>query len=215
MKTLLTSAALTAMLATGAAATTPTVIGSGTVHWKGSVTLPDMCEFKQLENGKMNLVAGVWTTDVPAKVTVAYRGVSKITVEADDSKKWQTSHQYKADGSLEYGFNVNTGNGVIHGHNIDPADTDGEVFDATVKYTGSTYYTTQDGGKNSMHKDGQPSIPTAVTGSPESFEVNIPRGTEFAGVASIEIHGTATPTGVAIYSSDDDYYTPHKITCLQ
>ncbi len=213
MKALLTSAALAAMLATGA---TAGVVGtSGTVHWTGSATLSDMCEFTQLDNGKMDLneTTGAWTVDTnqPAEVTIAYRGVSKITVEADNSKKWQTSHQYATDGSLVYGFNVNNGNGVIHGHTLDPTDGHGEVFDADVEYGGSTYKTTQDGGKETNV--------TTVAANSSSFTVAIPNNhsyaEEFSGVASIEIRGTATPTGVAIYYSDDEYHVPHKITCVQ
>ena len=208
MKTLLTSAALAAMLATGASATATVVGASGLLHWTGIPTLPDMCEFRQLKDGKMDLdeTTGVWTVDStqPAEVTVAYRGINKISVEPDDSKSYQTSHQYNPDGSLAYGFGVNNGNGVIHGHA--PGSTHGEVFDANVEYSGSTYETTQDGGKVTAK---------TVTGSPGSFEVSIPRGTEFAGVAEIKIHGTAKPTGIAIYTSGDEYHTPHKITCLQ
>ena len=221
MKTLLTSAALAAMLATGAAATTAvqytyngaTVTTPPTVKWTGIPTLPDMCEFRQLTDGKMDLdeSTGKWTVDStqPAKVTVAYRGIDKISVEPDDSKRYQTSHQYDTDGSLIYNFDVNNGNGVIHGH--EPGLTDGEVFDADVEYTGSTYKTTQDGGKETTV--------TTVAASSSSFTIDIPNGhsygEEFSGVASIEIAGTATPTGIAIYYSGDEYHTPHKITCLQ
>ena len=223
MKNLLTSAALAAVVATGAAATTAvqytyngaTVTTPPTVKWTGIPTLPDMCEFRQLTDGKMDLdeSTGKWTVDStqPAKVTVAYRGIDKISVEPDDSKKWQTSHQYDTDGSLIPSImqSGQPGNGVIHGH--DPNSTHGEVFDADVEYDGSTYRTTQDGG-------GQSAV-TTVAASSSSFTIDIPNGhsygEEFSGVASIEIAGTATPTGIAIYYSGDEYHTPHKITCLQ
>ena len=213
MKTFTTIASTLVLMSTVSASAA--VAGdAGTSHWTGSKTLPDMCQFTQNTTGEMNLDAAneVWKADtIPSKVTIAYRGVDKILVEADNSKRYQTSHQYAADGSLIYGFEVDTGNGVIHGHSIDPADTHGEVFDADVEYGGSTYKTTQDGGKETNV--------TTVAASSGSFEVAIPNshsnGEEFSGVASIEIRGTATPTGVAIYYSDDEYHVPHKITCVQ
>jgi hypothetical protein len=211
MKTFTTIASALVLMST-VSASAATVGDAGKAHWTGSKTLLDMCQFTQNDTGEMNLDAAnkVWKADtIPSKVTIAYRGVDKILVEADNSKRHQTSHQYAADGSLIYGFDVDTGNGVIHGH--EPGKTHGEVFDAAVEYGGSTYKTTQDGGKETNV--------TTVAASSGSFEVAIPNshsyGEEFSGVASIEIRGTATPTGVAIYYSDDEYHVPHKITCVQ
>ena len=217
MKTFTTIASALVLMSTVSASAavigTPVVVGDvGNSMWTGSKTLPDMCQFTQNTTGEMNLDAAnkVWTADaIPSEVTIAYRGVDRILVEADDSKRYQTSHQYDTDGSLIYNFDVNTGNGVIHGH--DPNSTHGEVFDADVEYGGSTYKTTQDGGKETDV--------TTVAASSSSFTVAIPNnhsyGEEFSGVASIEIRGTATPTGVAIYYSEDNYHVPHKITCVQ
>ena len=212
MKTFTTIASALVLMST-VSASAAVVGNAGTSHWTGnedSTVLPDMCDFKSNSNGHMDLdtTTGIWATTNPAEVTIEYRNINSIVIEADDSKQWQTSHSYDTDGKLVYSLmqSGQPGNGVIHGHNIDPADTHGEVFDADVDYNGTTVVFTQDGGKVTG---------TRTSAGGGTFTANVPRWQEFAGFATIEIRGTAKPTGEAIYSANNDYHVPHKITCVQ
>jgi hypothetical protein len=65
---------------------------------------------------------------------------------------------------------------------------------------------TQDGGKVTSTR-------TSTGGG--TFTAEVPNKKTFAGFATIEIRGTAKPTGEAIYSANNDYHVPHKITCVQ
>ena len=211
MKTLLTSAALAAVLATGASANivaNPTHTNSPANQWVGIETatvLPDMCNFVSNVSGHMDLdpATGTWTATTPSKITVEYRNVASITVEPDNRKSYQKNFSYDANGALVE--NANTGNGVIHGHAM--GTRHGETFDADVDYAGSTYKDTQDGGTLAT------TWKTVNAG--DAFTFNSAYGDDFAGIAELEIRGTATPTGIAIYTANEEYYVPHLVTCVQ
>ena len=211
MKTLLTSVALVATIATGVSANivaNPTHTNSPNNQWVGietSTVLPDMCNFVSNVSGHMDLDTdtGTWTATTPSKITVEYRNVASITVSPDNRKGYQKNFSYGTNGALVE--NTNTGNGVIHGHAA--GTRHGETFDADVDYAGSTYKDTQDGGTLAT-------IWKTVNAG-DSFTFNSAYGDDFAGIAELEIRGTAKPTGVAIYTADEEYYVPHLVTCVQ
>ena len=177
-------------------------------QWTGTETatvLPDMCNFKSNVPGHMDLdtTTGIWTTTVPSTITVEYRGQMNIQVAADNRKSYQKNFSYDTNGALVE--NANTGNGVIHGHAM--GSRHGETFDADVDYAGSIYKDTQDGGTLAT------TWKTVNAG--DAFTFNSAYGDDFAGIAELEIRGTATPTGIAIYTANEEYYVPHLVTCVQ
>ena len=208
MKTITTIAASMMLMATTASAAinpTTTVGTPANTDWVGTedvTVLPDMCKFTTNTNGTMDLDTASprqdWSTTTPAQVTLAFRDVARITVEADDSALNQVGNT-----SL-------TGNGAI----VEQGNTGFEgTFDADVTYVGSTMTVTYDGttttASSTFATDNKSfswtSTDTGTTGTPDYT----------AGVAEISIAGKATPTTTAIYDAGAEYRVTHKVTCLQ
>ena len=216
MKTIYTIAASLMLMATTASAVTDptTIVGTPTsTLWVGTedkTVLPDMCQFDSNTNGAMKLDADgqTWKTDAiggsPAVVRVSFRGISRIRVEADDTTDIV--------GQVQVPFNGN-GNGVI----VETPATNWVTgaFDADVTYKGSEIRIVHDGVNSSTRAPRLTDVETfqwtdpAVAYPDSSFqEVS-------AGVATVIIHGKATPTGTAIYDANVNYQVRHKVTCLQ
>ena len=217
MKTITTIAASMMLMATTASATVVTnTYASGVSNvgpfWEGvedTSVLPNMCEFTVNTPGHMDLDTAApkqtWTTSDAADVTIRFRGVYNITVEASDAYANTTTQ-------------VGTGgNGALVEHDTAGIGTQLGHFNADVLYSGSTMNVSYDGTTATAIGNVASDAKSISWESPQS--TNTTNSTTFynytAGVVDIDIAGTATPTVTAIYDANATYRVYHKVTCLQ
>jgi hypothetical protein len=200
MKTLLTSTALVAIIATSA-----TADQTGTTYWTGNTNnLSAGCYFIENSNGTMEysesqnggVVTGVWKTTDAADV--------KIVVRQDNTRSTPAVTQFvqvdplKEDGSA-------TG-GEVFQTDSNGAAVAGTVIPAVVDYKVSGIVSTVD-------------APTDWTTNVESSYIQAsPRIRGLSGVVDIDIQGTATITTSStqrdLVDANAEYRVRHLITCF-
>jgi Asp-tRNA(Asn)/Glu-tRNA(Gln) amidotransferase C subunit len=193
MKTLLTSAALAAMMTTSAMANQ-----TGTTDWGGNTNhLSAGCWFVTNANGIMEYtettngtaVTGVWTTTDAADVTIVVRqdaadsanttsGVSVVPVKADGTTPGETIFQVDSNGNLVSGTEIA----------------------ADIKYNVS--------GNSSLVV----SKPTGWNESITENEVKV-NNSGHTGQIDLDIAGTATIADANLSDANAEYRVRHLITC--
>jgi Asp-tRNA(Asn)/Glu-tRNA(Gln) amidotransferase C subunit len=193
MKTLLTSAALAAMMTTSAMANQ-----TGTTDWGGNTNhLSAGCWFVTNANGIMEYtettngtaVTGVWTTTDAADVTIVVRqdaadsanttsGVSVVPVKADGTTPGETIFQVDSNGNLVSGTEIA----------------------ADIKYNVS--------GNSSLVV----SKPTGWNESITENEVKV-NNSGHTGQIDLDIAGTATIADANLSNANAEYRVRHLITC--
>jgi hypothetical protein len=218
MKTLLTSAALAAMMTTSAMAnfTSPTV--AGTAVWNGqSPTIGDTCSFKTNTAGKMNYDETTYTWS-----TEAGDGSSAV-VELRLVKQAGTNPVYpkniKVEPAIWNGNEMEAGGSKIDIHNgnslTNPLGVPTEIHKATVNYGAPS------GGPSKVELD---------TGNGNGFSVITGTGATKVNTNSIEIDDQGNINGILritvggsavhdvqppVLTSAEDYQASHLITCTQ
>ena len=197
MKTLLTSTALVAMIATSASATSANQ--TGTTDWAGDTDhLTPGCWFVANEDGAMeytettnnSAVTGVWTTTDAADVTIVVRqdndtpannttGVTVVPVKADGITPGETIFQVDDNGDLVAGTEIA----------------------ADIKYNVS-------GNSSSVV-----SKPTGWNESIAENEVKV-NNSGHSGQIDLDIAGTATILDANLANANADYRVRHLITCF-
>jgi hypothetical protein len=194
MKTLLTSTALVAMLATGAMANQ-----TDTVDWEGNTDdLTAGCSFIANTNGTMKYtetlsgttLTGVWTTDNAADVTIVVR---QDAADANNNTTGVTVVPVKADGTTpgETIFQVDNSGAFVGGTEVA----------ATIDYTAT-------GNASSVVLK-----PTGWNESIAATEVKV-NNTGNSGVIDLDIAGTATLDAGVVADANGDYRVRHLITCF-
>ena len=217
MKTLLTSAALAAMMTTSAMAfTTPNVGGSGV--WNGNPgPLGESCKFLTNEAGAMNYDgAQTWTTTSPAIVTLQLLAdASSNGTQYYKNVKVQPAVWDSANNEFVTGTNTHTGkNGSLHNGNTQDfsnVTNPTEAFDVEVNYNGTT------GNTRIEEKSGGSWItPTAGNVNINNNAMQLESQSNSSKEFKFTIHGTATHIdNPPALTANEDYQVSHLITCIQ
>ena len=211
MKTITTIAASMMLMATTASAAVTYYDASGNTtteneaYWEGvedETVLPDMCRFIQNTSGDMDLDSNKrdWTTATngEANVTVEFRGVHTITVDAKPAPAAAVGP-----GS----------NGAILDDAYWNMAGPGK-FNAAVTYEGSSMDVTYDGTSTTVQGSLASDDKSFSWTSPQT--VSSPLSYIYtAGKAVIKIAGSAKPTATSvIYNANAEYRVWHRITCI-
>jgi hypothetical protein len=192
MKTLLTSAALAAMVASSASATT---IRTGVATWGGSTNnLGPACDFIQNDAGVMEFDESTmtWTTTTAAIVRIKTR----LTNDANNDP---VTNNIKVEAAKKDG--VTLGEEVFN-----TASGSTEVHAADIKYNASGNASTVVG----------PAGYNAASVNVNDNNINIGSTGGNPGVYTINISGTAKITDSnAVLNSNADYRVNHLVTCIK
>jgi hypothetical protein len=218
MKTLLTSAALAAMMTTSAMAsswTGPTV--AGTAVWNGqSPTIGDTCSFKTNTAGKMNYDETTYTWS-----TSAGAGAEAAVVELRLVKQAGQAPVYPKNIKVEPAVWDDSANGWINGgstvdiHTGDsvgaPAAKPGEIHKATVDYTAGSQ------SKVELSTDNGATYGAALgSNNINTNAINIDDQGNINGILRITVGGSAVhDVQPPVLTSAEDYQASHLITCTQ
>ena len=216
MKTLLTSTALVAMLATGAAANTLTSTDS--VYWRGNTGDNDnidkvQCTFSDNVEGVMtyNESNKTWTTTSDATVKVLVRNGYADTGSNTGTSPFDLKY------ALDY-------------IKVEPVKKDGTTKEGSVYEVGgnNAEYDAKVLYDNTGVLSATPSGWTAVTatvandapdGRSDTITVEDPNGdTTQSGYVTLSIGGTAELTGLGandVLDANADYKVRHLVTCMQ
>lgn len=189
MKTLLSSAALVAVMASGASA-------AGYTHWVGNTTTNDFdagCTFVTNTNGTYTYdeSSETWTVNDAADVTIEVRNSPAVTVGYIQVEP------------------VNKAGDTVGGTVWSATDE----WAADVDYTTSSFTTPPNWGTPTTGNPFPNKIYLQDIGSYNTTTVNPTSGT-----VDIDIDGTAKITGFGaneIIDADTEYRTSHMITCMQ
>jgi hypothetical protein len=217
MKTLLTSTALVAMLATGATANT--LSSNDTVDWAGNSGDGNngistvACTFVETVDGTMEIGADgkTWTTTADATVEILVRnGYSDATGANNLDTSTNPGH---------YDFKYALGNITVEPVSKDGATVKGSVwsvddeFDAKVDYDNAV----ADLVTNNPANWSNVTVTPGTTTTTDSETLTITADTAQSGTVRLSIGGTAVvalPTNTVL-DANTEYKVRHRVTCMQ
>ena len=215
MKTLLTSAALAAMLATSASAfTSPTV--AGTAVWNGqSPTIGDTCSFQTNTPGKMNYDKNTYTWSTEGGDGTAAVVELLLVKQAGNNPIYPKN--IKVEPAVWDGNSMRAGGSTIDIHNgnstSNPLSVPTEIHKATVDYGDPT------GGPSKVELDTGNGF-SVITGQGatkvNTNSIEIDDQGNINGVLKITVGGSAVHNAQPpVLTSAEDYQASHIITCTQ
>ena len=215
MKTLLTSAALAAMMTTSAMAANPSIV-AGTAVWNGqSPTIGDTCSFKTNTAGKMNYNEDIFTWSTEAGD--GFAAVVELLLVKQAGQNSPYPKNIKVEPAIWNGSVMEAGGSIIDIHNgnsvSNPLSVPTEIHKATVNYGAQT------GGPSKVELDTGNGF-SVITGQGatkvNTNSIEIDDQGNINGVLRITVGGSAVHSvQPPILTSAEDYQASHIITCLQ